>query len=210
MGEPRRRGGKSRQERRLLQAGRPRRARRPFRLSLQRARPRANSGHDGAERKRAGSGSTARLHRTSRGAGARARLRQANGRACGLKGDHVTVDAPTKVEDVLETARAESTHADRLVIFGITGDLAKVMTFRSLYRLEQRGLLDCPIVGVAVDDWTVDQLSERARTSIAGTGEEIDEDVFKRFASRLSYVSGDFGDDATYGRVAAALKGATL
>ena len=48
-------------------------------------------------------------------------------------------------------------------IFGITGDLAKVMTFRSLYRLEQRGLLDCPIVGVAVDDWTVDQLRERAR-----------------------------------------------
>ena len=53
--------------------------------------------------------------------------------------------------------------ADVLVVFGITGDLAKVMTFRSLYRLEQRGLLDCPIVGVAVDDWTVDQLVERAR-----------------------------------------------
>ena len=32
-------------------------------------------------------------------------------------------------------------------MFGITGDLAKVMTFRSLYRLERRGLLDCPIVG---------------------------------------------------------------
>ena len=48
--------------------------------------------------------------------------------------------------------------ADVFVIFGITGDLAKVMTFRSLYRLEQRGLLDCPIVGVAVDDWSVDQL----------------------------------------------------
>ena len=40
--------------------------------------------------------------------------------------------------------------ADVFVIFGITGDLAKVMTFHSLYRLEQRGLLDCPIVGVAV------------------------------------------------------------
>ena len=50
-----------------------------------------------------------------------------------------------------------------LVVFGITGDLAKVMTFRSLYRLEQRGLLDCPIVGVAVDDWSDDQLRERAR-----------------------------------------------
>ena len=42
--------------------------------------------------------------------------------------------------------------ADVLVIFGITGDLAKVMTFHSLYRLEERKLLDCPIVGVAVDD----------------------------------------------------------
>jgi len=40
-----------------------------------------------------------------------------------------------------------STIADVLVIFGITGDLARKMTFRSLYRLERRGLLDCPIVG---------------------------------------------------------------
>ena len=56
------------------------------------------------------------------------------------------------------------------------------MTFRSLYRLEQRGLLDCPIVGVAVDDWTVDQLRERARDSIVGTGEKLDEEVFERFA----------------------------
>ena len=70
--------------------------------------------------------------------------------------------------------------ADVLVIFGITGDLAKVMTFRSLYRLEQRGLLDCPIVGVAVDDWTVEQLMERARESIVGTGEQLDEAVFDR------------------------------
>ena len=31
--------------------------------------------------------------------------------------------------------------ADVLVIFGISGDLAKVMTFRSLYRLEARELL---------------------------------------------------------------------
>ena len=54
------------------------------------------------------------------------------------------------------------------MIFGITGDLARVMTFRSLYRLEARGLLDCPIVGVAFDDWTLDQLVERARDSIVG------------------------------------------
>ena len=104
----------------------------------------------------------------------------------------------------------EGVAADRLVIFGITGDLAKVMTFRSLYRLEQRGLLDCPILGVAFDDWSLDQLVERARESIVGTGEQLDEEVFRRFADRLSYVHGDFGDPATYERVADAIDGASL
>ena len=87
-------------------------------------------------------------------------------------------------------------------MFGITGDLAKVMTFRSLYRLERRGLLDCPIVGVAVDDWSVDELKERARTSITGTGETLDEAIFERLASRFSYVAGDFSDAETYKHVA--------
>jgi glucose-6-phosphate 1-dehydrogenase len=96
---------------------------------------------------------------------------------------------------------------DAFVIFGITGDLAKVMTFRSLYRLEARKLLDCPIVGVAVDDWSVDQLVERARESIIGTGEKLDEAIFERLAARFSYVSGDFGDDDTYERVGIAIKG---
>ena len=105
------------------------------------------------------------------------------------------------------TAGAEQAKGDVLVVFGITGDLAKVMTFRSLYRLEARGLLDCPIVGVAVDDWSEADLRERARTSIEGTGEKIDPAVFDRFAERLSYVSGDFTDPATYERVAAAIDG---
>jgi glucose-6-phosphate 1-dehydrogenase len=97
--------------------------------------------------------------------------------------------------------------ADVLVVFGITGDLAKVMTFRSLYRLEQRGLLECPIVGVAVNDWTVEHLRQHARESIEGTGEAVDEGVFGRFADRLSYVEGDFGESATYDRVAEAIEG---
>jgi glucose-6-phosphate 1-dehydrogenase len=98
--------------------------------------------------------------------------------------------------------------ADVFVVFGITGDLAKVMTFRSLYRLERRGLLTCPIVGVAVDDWTEDQLRDHARESIVGTGEELDEQVFDRFAARLSFVQGDFADPSTYERVSTAIKGA--
>lgn len=100
-----------------------------------------------------------------------------------------------------------TTPADVLVIFGITGDLARKMTFRSLYRLERRKLLDCPIVGVALDDWSEATLHDHARSSIETAGETIDEEVFARFAQRLSMVSGDFGDAGTYEKVARAIKG---
>src|SRR3954454_23045005 len=101
--------------------------------------------------------------------------------------------APKRLADVSSDAPA-----DVFVSFGITGDLAKVMTLRSLYRLERRGLLDCPIVGVAAQDWTVDDLRERARSAIVDGGEELDQDVFARFAARLSYGAGDFDAPETY------------
>ncbi len=101
---------------------------------------------------------------------------------------------------------ASDVAADALVVFGITGDLAKVMTFRSLYRLERRGLLGCPIVGVASNDWSADQLRSHARAAIENTGETIDPEVFERFAARLSYVQGDFTDAATFKRVADAIR----
>ena len=72
------------------------------------------------------------------------------------------------------TPTAPGTTADVLVAFGITGDLAKQMTLRSLYRLERRGLLNCPIVGVAVQDWSDDDLRERAREAIVDGGETLD------------------------------------
>jgi glucose-6-phosphate 1-dehydrogenase len=100
---------------------------------------------------------------------------------------------------------SEHEPADVLVVFGISGDLAKVMTFRSLYRLERRGLLTCPVVGVAANDWTTEDLRQHARKAIEATGEPVDEQVFERFAGRLSYLSGDFGDPATFERVGAAI-----
>ncbi len=98
--------------------------------------------------------------------------------------------------------RAESQpSADALVIFGITGDLARKMTLPSLYRLERRKLLDCPIVGVAIDDWQPEQLIDHARQAISDSGEQVDEDVFGRLAGRLSYVGGDFGKADTFQRL---------
>jgi len=95
--------------------------------------------------------------------------------------------------------------ADVFVVFGISGDLAKVMTFHSLYRLEQRKLLNCPIVGVAVNDWSTEDLRAHARAAVEGCGEDVDESVFDRLAGRMSYLSGDFGDPATFQRLARAI-----
>ena len=95
--------------------------------------------------------------------------------------------------------------ADVLVIFGITGDLAKRMTFRALYRLEARGELDFTIVGVARNDWSHDDLVNHVRESISTSVEDPDEDVFTRLAKRLRYVGGDYSDPKTFERVAEAV-----
>ena len=92
--------------------------------------------------------------------------------------------------------------SDLLVIFGITGDLARKMTFRALYRLESRDLLDCPIVGVASDDMPIEKLVERAREAIEESGEKIDDAVFDRLAGRLDYVHGDVTDSELYSQLA--------
>ena len=58
---------------------------------------------------------------------------------------------------------------------------------------------------MAVDEWTPDDLRSHARAAIAASDEQIDEGVFDRLISRMSYVNGDFGDAATYERVARAV-----
>jgi glucose-6-phosphate 1-dehydrogenase len=92
-----------------------------------------------------------------------------------------------------------------LAIFGISGDLAKKMTFRALYRLEAAGKLETPIVGVAIDDWDDQQLRSHARESIAATVTDPDEEVMSRLTTRLTYVQGDYADPATFERVKEAL-----
>ena len=98
--------------------------------------------------------------------------------------------------------------ADAFVSFGVTGDLAKKMTFVALYRLERAGRLDLPIIGVAVNDWTDDQLREHVRESVRtalGSKETVDEAVLDRLVARMSYVGGDFADASTYTKLAEAL-----
>jgi glucose-6-phosphate 1-dehydrogenase len=98
--------------------------------------------------------------------------------------------------------------ADVLVIFGITGDLAQKMTFPALYRLERRGLLTCPVVGLATTTLTTQELAGRARRAIEDSGEPLDEAVFSRLARRLTYLAGDAADAESYKALAVQMSGA--
>ena len=106
------------------------------------------------------------------------------------------------------TKRNDGNAADVLTIFGISGDLARKMTFHALYRLEARGKLDCSIVGVAIDEWDDEKLRAHAREAIAATVEDPDEDVFGRLAARMSYIQGDYADAATFEQLGRAIEGA--
>jgi glucose-6-phosphate 1-dehydrogenase len=104
-------------------------------------------------------------------------------------------------------ARQKIPPADTLVIFGITGDLARKQTFRALYRLEARHRLACHVIGVARQDWSHDDLVAHARKAIVDSGEPLDQKVLDRLAKRLSYHGGDFAAADTYQRLAQTLAG---
>jgi glucose-6-phosphate 1-dehydrogenase len=102
--------------------------------------------------------------------------------------------------------------ADALVIFGITGDLARKMTLKALYDLESNGTLKVPVIGVGRTDWSDEDLRQYAREAVEAKaeakGEEIDDAALKRFAASLSYIQGDYMDKGTYDRLKKALAGA--
>ncbi len=88
-------------------------------------------------------------------------------------------------------------HADALVFFGATGDLAYKKIFPSLQAMVKRGRLDVPIIGVAKAGYTLDRLKTRARASVEQHGGH-DPAAFDRLCGLLRYVDGDYGDPATF------------
>jgi glucose-6-phosphate 1-dehydrogenase len=89
------------------------------------------------------------------------------------------------------------THADALVFFGATGDLAYKKIFPALQAMVRRGHLDVPVIGVAKTGWNLDQLKARARDSLEKHG-GLDAAAFEKLTSLLRYVDGDYSDAATF------------
>src|SRR5262245_46670053 len=91
-----------------------------------------------------------------------------------------------------------SDKADALVIFGATGDLAKIETFPALVGLVKRGILDVPVVGVAKSGWGLAQFRDYATASLKLNNMDPNDPAAVKMLSLLRYVDGDLDDDATY------------
>jgi glucose-6-phosphate 1-dehydrogenase len=87
---------------------------------------------------------------------------------------------------------------DALVIFGATGDLAKLETFPALVGLVDRGVLDVPVIGVAKSGWGLEQFRDYARASLKLNGIDAASPAAAKMLGLLRYVDGDLDADATY------------
>jgi glucose-6-phosphate 1-dehydrogenase len=87
---------------------------------------------------------------------------------------------------------------DALVIFGATGDLAKLETFPALVGLVERGVLNVPVVGVAKSGWGLDQFRDYAIASLKLNNLDPSSPAATRMLSLLRYVDGDLDAPVTY------------
>ena len=87
---------------------------------------------------------------------------------------------------------------DALVIFGATGDLAKLETFPALVGLVERGVLDVPVVGVAKSGWGLPQFKDYAAASLKLNNMDPAAPAAVKMLGLLRYVDGDLGEHTTY------------
>ena len=92
----------------------------------------------------------------------------------------------------------QADRVDALVIFGATGDLAKLETFPALVGLVDRGVLDVPVIGVAKSGWGLEQFRDYAVNSLKLNKMDPKSPAAVKMLGLLRYVDGDLGDPATY------------
>jgi glucose-6-phosphate 1-dehydrogenase len=95
-----------------------------------------------------------------------------------------------------------------LVVFGVTGDLARKKLLPAIYDLANRGLLpaDFVLLGFARRDWgdgDFEALAKKAAKQYART--DWSEEVWSRLSGDIKFVAGSFDDDAAFDELAATL-----
>ena len=88
-----------------------------------------------------------------------------------------------------------------LVLFGVTGDLARKKVMPAIYDLANRGLLPpgFSLVGYARRDWADQDFAQIVHDSVRQHARtEFREEVWRQLAEGFRFVQGDFGDDVQF------------
>jgi glucose-6-phosphate 1-dehydrogenase len=100
--------------------------------------------------------------------------------------------------NLMNALQGGKARSDALVLFGVTGDLARRMVFPALYAMARRGTLDVPVIGVASSDLPIAKLRERAEEAIRAATRVDNLQALDRLLSQLRYVGGDYNNPATF------------
>ena len=96
--------------------------------------------------------------------------------------------------------------ADVLVLFGATGDLAKIKLFPALYDMEDLGQLDLPVVGVASSKWTQEVFRDNVEAAVRARKKNADERIITKLREEVQLIVGDYNDPNTFVNLAEAIK----
>jgi glucose-6-phosphate 1-dehydrogenase len=92
-----------------------------------------------------------------------------------------------------------------MVVFGATGDLTMRKLVPALYNLEKAHLLpqEFAVLGVAIDDLSLEDFRKKVTRFLQA--EDHGSEAWDHFQQSLHYLRGDFGDRATYAKLAETL-----
>ncbi|MCW2867808.1 MAG: glucose-6-phosphate 1-dehydrogenase [Marmoricola sp.] len=91
-----------------------------------------------------------------------------------------------------------------LVLFGVTGDLARKKVMPAIYDLANRGLLPpgFSLVGYARRDWAHQDFAQIVHDSVRQHARtEFREEVWQQLSEGIRFVQGDFDDDVQFGNL---------
>ncbi len=119
---------------------------------------------------------------------------------------------PVRVVECAARREAKPAGPCTIVIFGASGDLTKRLIVPALYNLARTHMLpeNFSLIGVARTEENTENWRDHLHTmldSFIGTAaaefdvDKIDEDVWKRLADKMSYISGDITKPEVYGRL---------
>jgi len=117
-------------------------------------------------------------------------------------------EQPNPLRDIGDRRLPRMSGPCALVLFGVTGDLARKKVLPAIYDLANRGLLSPAfgLVGFARRDWRADHFAEMVAESVkAHARTPFRDDVWQQLLEGIRFVPGELDDDEAFERLVATL-----